>query len=239
MRDCVVGEEVIKLEHPAFHSFTGEGWDLNTRDAMYLTRRLGELEAHRDDVEVVAEDNPFAGEPNNQRDRRWELGFKVDIPDFDGGLKAEEFIDWLSQVEEVLDFKEVPDDRRVSLVTFHLRGRAQVWWQQVKKSRVREGKAKIANWQKFMKHIRQAFLPYNFERELYQWFQNLRQGVRSVDEYTTDFYQLLARTNVHESPLQLVSRYIGGLKLQLQDVLNMFDPVTVSEAHQRALQVEK
>ncbi|KAL9671729.1 hypothetical protein QQ045_009300 [Rhodiola kirilowii] len=51
---------------------------------------------------------------NNRRDRRWELGFKVDIPDFDGGLKAEEFIDWLSQVEEILDFKDVPDDRRVS-----------------------------------------------------------------------------------------------------------------------------
>ncbi|CAM8960751.1 unnamed protein product [Rhodiola kirilowii] len=209
------------------------------RQVDYLTRRLGELEAHHADAEVVAEDNPFAGEANNQRVRRWELGFKVDIPNFDGGLKAEEFIDWLSRVEEILDFKDVHDDHRVSLVTFHLRGRAQAWWQHMKKSRVREGKAKIATWQKFVKHIRQAFLPYNFERELYQRFQNLRQGVRSVDEYTANFFQLLARTDVRESPLQLVSRYIGGLKLQLQDVLNMFDPATVSEAHQRALQVEK
>ncbi|CAM8899036.1 unnamed protein product [Rhodiola kirilowii] len=56
------------------------------RQVEYLTRCLGKLEAHRADAEVVAGDNPFADEPNNQRDQRWELGFKVDIPDFDGGL---------------------------------------------------------------------------------------------------------------------------------------------------------
>lgn len=94
------------------------------------------------------------------------------------------------------------------------------------------------NWAKFKKHIRAAFLPYNFER-MYQQFQNLRQGSRSVDDYSTEFYTFLARVDLNESPLQLVSRYIGGLLLQLQDVLNMFDPLTVAEAQQRASQAEK
>ncbi|PNX81069.1 hypothetical protein L195_g037084, partial [Trifolium pratense] len=87
--------------------------------------------------------------------------------------------------------------------------------------------------------MRSAFLPYNYERELYQRFQLLRQGTRSVNDYTTEFYELLARTETAESPLQLVSKYIGGLHLQLRDVLNMFDPLTVTEAHQRALQAER
>ncbi|CAN0904142.1 hypothetical protein LINGRAHAP2_LOCUS22927, partial [Linum grandiflorum] len=112
---------------------------------------------------------------------RWEQGFRVEIPTFDGSLQPEEFIDWLSQVEEILDFKEVLEGRRVSLVTIRLRDRAQAWWQQLKQTRVRHGKEKISNWVKFKKHIRAAFLPYNFERELYQRFQNLRQGSRSVD----------------------------------------------------------
>ncbi|GJW71822.1 putative reverse transcriptase domain-containing protein [Tanacetum coccineum] len=68
--------------------------------------------------------------------------------------------------------------------------------------------------------------------EMYQRFQNLRQGTRSVDEYSTDFYAFLARIDLNESTTQLVSRYIGGLRLQLQNVLNMFDPLTVAEAHQ-------
>ena len=60
-----------------------------------------------------------------------------------------------------------------------------------------------------------------------------------MDEYTTEFYQLIARNEIQETEDQLVSRYIGGLKFQIQDVVNMFDPVSVSAAHQRALVVEK
>jgi hypothetical protein len=36
-----------------------------------------------------------------------------------------------------------------------------------------------------------------------------------------------------------VSRYIGGLRTQIQDTVNLFDPVNISSAHQRALLVEK
>jgi len=36
-----------------------------------------------------------------------------------------------------------------------------------------------------------------------------------------------------------VARYIGGLRIQFQDVLNMFDVLSVSDAHQRAVQLEK
>ncbi|CAN0918713.1 hypothetical protein LINGRAHAP2_LOCUS31026, partial [Linum grandiflorum] len=156
------------------------------RQVELLTQQLAKsvhIRRHDDDV-TVTDDNPFAGHRYHSLERpshRWEQGFRVEIPTFDGSLQPEEFIDWLSQVEEILDFKEVPEGRRVSLVTIRLRDRAQAWWQQLKQTRVRHGKEKISNWVKFKKHIRDAFLPYNFERELYQRFQNLRQGSRSVD----------------------------------------------------------
>nr|GFC11376.1 reverse transcriptase domain-containing protein [Tanacetum cinerariifolium] len=51
--------------------------------------------------------------------------FKVEIPILDDSLKPEEFIDWLSQADEILDFKNVPNDLRVPLVVILLRGRAQ------------------------------------------------------------------------------------------------------------------
>ena len=47
---------------------------------------------------------------------RLESGFKLDIPEFNGGLQLEEFLDWIAAVEKVLEFKGVPEDRRVSLV---------------------------------------------------------------------------------------------------------------------------
>ncbi|PKI75692.1 hypothetical protein CRG98_003952 [Punica granatum] len=76
-------------------------------------------------------------------------------------------------------------------------------------------------------------------RLMYQRLQNLRQGTRTVDEYTTEFFQLIVCNEVHETKDQLVARYIEGLRVQIHDTVNMFDPPSVSAAHQRALQVEK
>ncbi|PKI60920.1 hypothetical protein CRG98_018697 [Punica granatum] len=116
----------------------------------------------------------------------------------DRSLQPEEFIDWLSTIEEVLEFKGAPETKRVQLVATRLCGRATAWWQ-----------------------------------------QNLRQGNRSVDDFTNEFYQLVTRNKLQEADDQLVARYISGLKVQLQDTVNLFDPVNVSFAHQRALIVER
>ncbi|GKA02853.1 hypothetical protein Tco_0675634 [Tanacetum coccineum] len=55
------------------------------------------------------------------------------------------------------------------------------------------------------------------------------------EDYTTEFYQLIARNDIQETEYQLVSRYIGGLRVQIMDSVNMFDPMTLSDAYQRAL----
>ncbi|KAG7557107.1 Retrotransposon gag domain [Arabidopsis suecica] len=207
-----------------------------------------------DDEEVV--DNLFAIPIRQERDQqlrlrdnninnnnsnntpRWESGFRLEIPEFAGGIKAEEFLDWLNVVEEVLDFKKVPDEFRVSLVATRFKGRAMAWWTQLKESRRRSGKAKIESWEKLKKYMRRGFLPYNYERTLYTKLQNLRQGSRTVDEYASDFFEMAARTTLTETEEQLVSRFIGGLRSQLQIPLQQFNPTSVSEAHQRALGME-
>jgi hypothetical protein len=50
----------------------------------------------------------------------WVDGFKLNILEFQWDLQPKEFMDLVVAVEEVLDFKEVPEDRRVSLVTTKL-----------------------------------------------------------------------------------------------------------------------
>ena len=59
--------------------------------------------------------------------RRWESGLKIDIPEFHGGLLPEEFLDGIVTIEEILEFKEVPEERRVPLVATRFRGRADAW----------------------------------------------------------------------------------------------------------------
>ena len=74
---------------------------------------------------------------------------------------------------------------------------------------------------------------------MYTRLQNLRQGSRSVDEYAEEFALLLTRNEIHDSQIQLVSRFIGGLRSQLQTAMAQFDPSTVGEAHRRAASLEQ
>ncbi|KAI9174834.1 hypothetical protein LWI28_023368 [Acer negundo] len=164
---------------------------------------------------------------------------RTEVPEFRGSMQPEEFLEWIGIADEILEFKRVPANERVALVATRFRGRAAAWWQQFKLARNRAGKPKLSDWEKMKQKLRKEFLPHNFTRLMYQRLQNLRQGMRSVDEYTTEFYELLVRNDIEETQDQLVSRYCGGLRTQILDMVNLFDPVTVTEAHQRALQLEK
>ena len=124
---------------------------------------------------------------------------------------------------EILEFKHVPQDRRVPLVAMRFRGHAATWWKQLKTTCSRTGKEPIHSWEKLTKHLRQTFLPHNYERTMYTKLQNLRQGNHSVDDYAEEFSMLLTRNEINDSQVQLVSRFIGGLRPQLQTPMAQFD----------------
>lgn len=53
--------------------------------------------------------------------RCWESSFKIDIPEFHGGLHGDDFLDWLHIVEEIFDFKDVSDERCIPLLATRFR----------------------------------------------------------------------------------------------------------------------
>ena len=64
-----------------------------------------------------------------QDDRRmWESGMRTKVPEFQGSLQPEEFIDCLCTTEEVMEFEVVPEEMKVPLIVTRLRGRAMAWW---------------------------------------------------------------------------------------------------------------
>ncbi|CAA7036124.1 unnamed protein product [Microthlaspi erraticum] len=193
---------------------------------------------HRDNQGEHTRQDTRLDTVRNNSASRWETGFRLDIPEFSGSLNPEEFIDWLHMVEELLEFKQVPDEMRVALVATRFKSRAMAWWQQLKESRRRANKDRIDSWEQMKKHMRRSFLPFNYERTLYNKLQNLRQGTRTVDDYASDFFHMTARMPSIESEDQLISRFIGGLRSQLQVALQQFNPVSVSEVHQRAIAME-
>jgi hypothetical protein len=99
-----------------------------------------------------------------------ELGFKVELPEFSDTLQAKGFIDWLHKVEQIFDYKEVPDCMKVKLVAIKLKGHAFAWWE---RSRDRQGKPKICDWEK-MKKMKGHFLPFRYTQMLFQRLHMMR-----------------------------------------------------------------
>ena len=71
-------------------------------------------------------ENPFGvpprGRPFVERNEpRLDYNFEVEIPKFQRSLKLEDFVDWLNNVD---DYYEVMDEKKVKLVAICLKGRA-------------------------------------------------------------------------------------------------------------------
>ena len=49
--------------------------------------------------------------PSNSND------FKVEIPKIEGKLHPNEFLDWLHAVERIFDYKDIPANKKVKVVT--------------------------------------------------------------------------------------------------------------------------
>jgi len=54
-----------------------------------------------------------------KRERSYE-DFKVDIPEFEGQLDLDIFVDWLQTVERVFEYKDIPEGKKVKLVALKL-----------------------------------------------------------------------------------------------------------------------
>jgi len=87
------------------------------------------------------EERPYRTRGNNN------LDFRVDIPEFEGQLDPDSFLDWLHTVERVFDYKDIPEETKVKLVALKLRKYASIWWANLVSKRARKGKAKIRTWE--------------------------------------------------------------------------------------------
>ncbi|GKB19360.1 pentatricopeptide repeat-containing protein [Tanacetum coccineum] len=71
------------------------------------------------------EDSASSGSVNKRGTGGWYPNdIKVDIPEYDGKLDPDEFMEWLPIVERVFDYK----DNKVKIVALKLRKCASTWW---------------------------------------------------------------------------------------------------------------
>ena len=98
--------------------------------------------------------------------RNLQLGFdmKVDIPEFEGKMQPDDFIDWLTTVERIFYFKDVLENCKVKVVAIKLRKHASIWWEHLKRQRERERRERITTWTKMKRELKRKYLPEYYKQ---------------------------------------------------------------------------
>jgi uncharacterized protein YjbK len=83
--------------------------------------------------------------------------------------------------------------------------------------------------------MKAKFIPRDYQITLFQRMQNLREKLMLVKEYTEEFYRINIRVGHRECDDEKVSRYMNGLRYDIQDEMSMMTIRNVEDAYQIAL----
>jgi hypothetical protein len=201
-----------------------------------LSDSEGEVEAEREE-EVAAED--ASTERLIKAIARMGAKAKTDIPIYEGNMDAEELLDWIRALDTYFDCEDIEEDKKVKHVVTHLKGHASLWWDELQLDRCCKGKQKIKSWDRMIVKMKAKFIPRDYQITLFKRMQNLRQKLMTMKEYTEEFYRLNIKVGHRESNDEKVSRYLSGLRYDIQDELSMVTSRTVEDAYHMALKAKE
>ena len=87
--------------------------------------------------------------------------------------------------------------------------------------------------------MKSRFVPPYYQRDLRLKLQRLNQGSKTVEEYYQELLIGLARSNIQEDEMDKCSRFFGGLRRQIQDVLDYKEWTRFSQLYHYAIKAER
>ncbi|XP_076909541.1 uncharacterized protein LOC143566842 [Bidens hawaiensis] len=167
------------------------------------------------------------------------LGIRTEIPEFEGRMQPDDFIDWLHTVERIFDLRQVPEHLKVKLVAIRLRKYTSLWWEHVQNKRYREGKHKVETWEKMKRLMRSKLVPVNHKQDSFLEYHNLKQAALPVEEFIVKFEQLRMRCGIEEDEEQTIARFLGPLRSDIATVVMLQQYWSFSDVCRLAQRVER
>ena len=72
---------------------------------------------------------------------------------YSGGLNPKELVDWINDMENFFDYKEMNDENKVNFVVTKLKAHASLWWDDVQAEQRRKNKKNIKSWDRMIVKI--------------------------------------------------------------------------------------
>ena len=89
------------------------------------------------------------------------------IESFNGYFYKVDFLDQLLDLEDLFDYENIRDERKVKLVLYKLREYTLCWWEQIQTGRIRQGKDKIRSWARMKNMLPIKFYPLDCDEFLW------------------------------------------------------------------------
>ncbi|MQL81826.1 hypothetical protein Taro_014286 [Colocasia esculenta] len=123
-----------------------------------------------------------------------------------------------------------PDEDKVTLATYMLHERADVWWSSLLRTHF-EDEVVDVTWDAFMRLFRAKFVPEHIQDKMEQEFLSLTQGSMTVLEYEARFSELSkCAPHIVEDERRKTKKFVMGLKPSLRTRLVAFEHRTLDEA---------
>ncbi|PWA39937.1 reverse transcriptase domain-containing protein [Artemisia annua] len=167
------------------------------------------------------------------------LGIRTEIPEFEGRLCPDDFLDWLRTMDRIFDLRDTPDHIKVKLVAIRLKKSASLWWDHVQNQRYREGKHRVKSWDKMKRLMEKKFLPVTHKQDSYVEFHTLKQQTLTVEEFIVEFERVRMHCGVEENEEQTIACFLGCLRTDISDVVYLQQYYSFHDVCRLALKVEK
>ncbi|MQL76139.1 hypothetical protein Taro_008521 [Colocasia esculenta] len=123
---------------------------------------------------------------------------------------------WLRETEKIFHAIRCTEEERVTLATYILQERVDVWWSSVLRTQFGDGTMEVA-WAEFVRLFRAKYISEHVQDRMEQEFLTLTQGSMTVLEYEARFVELSKYAlHIVANEQRKVKKFIMGLKPSLR-----------------------
>jgi hypothetical protein len=208
------------------HNDTEDEFDDDEVDAQQRCRLLH----HRQGMGGNGRRRPHAPEQDNDPYAKT----KFSIPPFYGSYDAETYLDWEMMIEQKFSSHLVLEHHRVRQATSEFKDFAIIWWNELVNARNAP-----QTWTALKEEMCARFVPPSYRCDLRKKLQRFDQGDMSVQEYYQELQKGMLHCGVVEDQEDHIVRFYGGLRREIQDIVDYKEYHSIQHLFQLAMLVEK
>ena len=94
-------------------------------------------------------------------------------------------------------------------------------------------------WEDLKQIMRKRFIPGYYHRNLHHKLQTLTQGSMTVEDYFKEIEMVMMRADIREDEEATMARFLGGLRPEIADIVEVQHYLDMGELLDKAIKVER